>query len=302
MMNTAVNGKWFSYDAVIGYDDRNFFHILWPVLVLFLLVSVIITIINVPRVQQTTDVTVGPRFARLLVEPPAPPPSTPRQVEPPKPEVREETPPPPEKPKPSQEEVIRSAREKASRSGLLALKSQLSDITNNQVIENIHKRRALDKAADIPVQKTSTDVLDSAVTEASKGLDARALEYELGQQQLDARQVTQLDSPVTGAGTRQDNGRGRSWEEIQLVMDSNKGKLNALYNRALRKNPVIAGKLVLRMTIDPAGRVINCEIVSSELGAPDLERKLVARILLFEFPARDVETTTVTYPIEFYPR
>jgi hypothetical protein len=41
--------------------------------------------------------------------------------------------------------------------------------------------------------------------------------------------------------------------------------------------------------------------VSSELGDPKLERKIVARVMLFDFGNRDVETMVVTYPIDFLP-
>ncbi len=58
---------------------------------------------------------------------------------------------------------------------------------------------------------------------------------------------------------------------------------------------------MLRLTIAPSGEVTFCEIVSSELGDQELERKLVQRIKLFRFEARDVEPITTTKPIEFFP-
>ncbi len=93
----------------------------------------------------------------------------------------------------------------------------------------------------------------------------------------------------------------RSREEIELVFDRNKGAIFALYNRALRMDPTLEGKLVLRLTIAPSGEVTACEVVSSELGDPELERKLVQRVMLFRFDARDVEPVTTTKPIDFFP-
>ena len=55
------------------------------------------------------------------------------------------------------------------------------------------------------------------------------------------------------------------------------------------------------VALTPAGEVVECHVVSSELADPDLERKLVARIRMFRFEARDVETMTATKPIEFFP-
>ena len=85
------------------------------------------------------------------------------------------------------------------------------------------------------------------------------------------------------------------------VVGAGWGAIFALYNRALRVDPTLEGKLVLRLTIAPTGEVTFCEIVSSELGDLELERKLVQRVRLFRFEARDVEAITTTKPIDFFP-
>ena len=48
-------------------------------------------------------------------------------------------------------------------------------------------------------------------------------------------------------------------------------------------------------------RFTFCEVVSSELGDPELESKLVARVMLFRFEAKNVESITTTKPIDFFP-
>ena len=58
---------------------------------------------------------------------------------------------------------------------------------------------------------------------------------------------------------------------------------------------------MLRLTISPAGTVTFCEVVSSELGDPDLEQRLVQRAMLFQFETKDVEAITTTKPIDFFP-
>ena len=47
--------------------------------------------------------------------------------------------------------------------------------------------------------------------------------------------------------------------------------------------------------------VMACEVVSSELRAKELERKLVSRVRLFDFGAKNVGVMVVTYPIDFLP-
>ena len=118
------------------------------------------------------------------------------------------------------------------------------------------------------------------------------------------RVESQLDDIAPAGGARRTGTSGkasRSREEIELVFDKNKGAIFSLYNRALRNDPTLEGKLVLRLTIAPNGTVTFCEIVSSELNDPDLESKLVARIKLFRFEAKDVEAITTTKPIDFFP-
>jgi TonB family protein len=105
-----------------------------------------------------------------------------------------------------------------------------------------------------------------------------------------------------GSLQRAGNGKAsRSIEEIKLVFERNKGAIYALYNRALREEPGLQGKVVLELKIAPSGEVLECRIASSELNAAELERKLLARIRQFEFGAKDVEQMVVTWPVDFLP-
>jgi len=92
-----------------------------------------------------------------------------------------------------------------------------------------------------------------------------------------------------GGGTLRRGGSGkasRSIEDIKLVFDRNKGSIYTLYNRALREDPTLQGKVVVKLTIAPSGQVLDCQLVSSELRSPDLERKVLLRIKQFDFGAR----------------
>ena len=108
---------------------------------------------------------------------------------------------------------------------------------------------------------------------------------------------------IDGAGARVTLNRPDKANALNLEMFDALGDTAAVLadNRALRADPTLEGKLVLRLTIAPTGEVTLCEVVSSELGDPDLERKLVLRIKQFRFEARDVEAITTTKPIDFFP-
>lgn len=79
------------------------------------------------------------------------------------------------------------------------------------------------------------------------------------------------------------------------------GGIRYLYNQALRKNPDLEGKLTVRITVNPAGEVLDCEVVESTLGAPELEQAVVKRVLKWNLPAVAPKTLTVTYPFVFFP-
>jgi len=109
-------------------------------------------------------------------------------------------------------------------------------------------------------------------------------------------------SGAGGAVQRGGSGKAsRSVEEIKLVFERNKGSIYAIYNRALREEPGLQGKVVLKLTIAPSGGVVECRLESSELRTPELEAKLLARIRQFDFGAKDVDQMIVTWPVDFLP-
>jgi outer membrane biosynthesis protein TonB len=107
-----------------------------------------------------------------------------------------------------------------------------------------------------------------------------------------------------GAGGSVTKGGGkasRALEDVRLVFERNKGSIYAIYNRALRDEPSLQGKVVLKLVIAPSGAVVDLRIVSSELKMPDVESKLLSRIKTFDFGAKDVNEMSITYPLDFLP-
>ncbi len=119
--------------------------------------------------------------------------------------------------------------------------------------------------------------------------------------------TTQVKDPNLGAsgqGATRAGGSGkasRSADEIALVFTKNKGAIDAMYARALRDNPALQGKVVIELTIAPSGDITAAHVLTSELHDPEFENKLVARIRLFKFEAKDVAALTATKPIDFFP-
>ena len=95
---------------------------------------------------------------------------------------------------------------------------------------------------------------------------------------------------------------GRTDEEIQIVFDRYKGTLYRIYNRELRKDPTLRGKILMRLSIEPDGAVSLCKMESTDLASPELVARIVERIKRFNFgPKEGVQKMTILYPIDFLP-
>jgi len=281
--------------------------------------ALVIAVLPVPSSDRTQVPEVPKRLAKLVLERKAPPPPPPVVEKAPeqKPEpveqkqVKEEPPKPKPKPEPQPEKQVdktEQAREKAKVAGLLPFAQQLAALRDDKTIERLDKTQLAGKVeGTAPLAERS--LITSRVGTSSGGINTAALSRNTGGGGIGDRTTTKVESPVEGlavAGgaaqrTGESNKAARSREEIERVFDVNKGSIYALYNRALRQNPALQGKLVLKLTIEPDGRVSACEVVSSELGDKELEQKLVQRVLLFQFDKRDVERITTTKPIDFLP-
>ena len=110
--------------------------------------------------------------------------------------------------------------------------------------------------------------------------------------------ITGVDRPKAHSGP----GPARTDEEIQIVFDRYKASFYRLYNRELRNNPALKGRMVLRLTIEPDGSVSMCTLQSTDMDAPDLATQVVGRVRTINFGAKDgVPAVTIMYPIDFLP-
>ncbi len=325
-MSNAVALTYRVYDLPWSADaeqDGRFRRQLMIFVVASVLFALLLSFLPVPERDPAETIEIPDRYARLLVEerPPPPPPPivreevVPEPVEPepiveqvvePEPVVQEVV--PVEQPEPEPVDVVAVARERASVAGLLPFAQELAALRDAEIADALVTRDLPGEiTAAAPVNERS--MITSSVGASSGGINTATLSRNTGGSGIGTRTTTVVESPVEAIGpaggavtrTGESNLGSRSREEIERIFDSNKGAIYTLYNRALRTNPTLQGKVVLSITITPDGRVSNCEIVSSELNDPDLEQRLVQRVMLFQFEARDVETVTLTKPIDFFP-
>jgi len=152
------------------------------------------------------------------------------------------------------------------------------------------------------------DILTAKASKGSGGIRTNTLKRQVKGSELAQRKTSSVKSNIESgakiaAKTSSQKGRSatRSQEEIERVFQKNKGAIFSLYNRELRKDPSLQGKVIIELTIAPNGKVTKCSIISSELGHKKLEKRLVSKIKKFKFANKKVPVITVTYPIDFLP-
>jgi TonB family protein len=293
-------------------EQRRLRRVLGAVLGLFIAFGVIIPLLP-EREKSAAPPVVPERVVEFLLERPKPKPkppppvATPKPVELPKPEMSVVKPPPEPKPKPKPQ-AKPDPKQKAASSGLLAMSQQLAELRQLDVATKPDAKPINGGAG----EKTRVDraLLTAKAGEGSTGIVVSTMSsgFGGGAAALKGQDTARVAAPPSGASPADAVERGgrsrkasRTREEIELVFDRNKSAIYALYSRALRDKPTLQGKVVLEVTIAPSGEVTDCRVVSSELNDAELERKLVARVRMFRFEARDVATMTTTKPIEFFP-
>jgi TonB family protein len=276
-------------------------------LIFFAALGILIPLL--PMSERPPPPALPEEVVKLVLEPPPPPPPKPeaKKPEPPKPEAKPEPKPvPPPKPVDRQAE----ARKKAEKSGLLAMKDELEDLrealeptemTSAPMIGRVEgpsraERSLVTSRTGVGSGGINTGKLSSGFGSGPGNLKGHAAGTAVPSfaDKIGADQAQASRSGVGGKASR-------SREEIEIVFDRNKSAIYSLYSRALREQPELQGKVVVQLTIAPSGEITDCRIVSTELNDAELERKLIARIRMFRFEAKDVEAMTTTKPIEFFP-
>jgi len=290
-------------------DERRVRRVLGAAIGLFIGLGLVVPLLPERPRESIVPPPVPDRVVEFLLERPKPPPKPePKPEVQPKPEVVPMVERPRALPAPPTDAPPKpDARKKAAASGLLALSDQLAELRDLDVDKAVPaqslnagagEKSRVDRA--LLTARTGEGSGGIAVSKASSGFGG-------GSTGLAGHTTAKVASSVEAApaGDVQRTGKSskasRTREEVELVFDRNKSAIYALYARALRDNPALQGKVVLEVTIAPSGEVTECRVVSSDLGDADLERKLVARVKMFRFEARDVAPMTTTKPIEFFP-
>lgn len=294
-------------------EDSRYRKILRNMLVVFIIGAVTVPFLSVSELTREQREEVTPQLARIILEkkelpPPVVVPPTAKPTPKPKPvEKKKPVAPKPvekklEKPKPV--DKAEQALKVAQTSGILAFQDDLMEMRDSLDLDGLNSRQM--SRGEASAAKIERSLITGASTAGSGGIKTSDLSRDTGGAALSGRETTRVESTIASTAKKSGQSRsaqlgGRSDEAIRREMDRNKGAIFAIYNRALRKDPLLEGKLVFEMVIDSSGSVSDIKLLSSELKDESLTRKILSRIRLIRFEAKDVLTTRVNYSFDFLP-
>ncbi|PCI51310.1 MAG: hypothetical protein COB51_02120 [Moraxellaceae bacterium] len=298
-------------------QEKRFKLILIIALFLTIAFCLLTFVVDVPEKTRGQAETIPPRLAKfikdkkLIPPPPPPPPKIKEKLEDPKPVEKpkiEEKPKPKPKVKPIAKKKPLTNTEKAARKvakkHISEFSSILSELSEFKPLPNASKRlnKGGGKAA-----KTDRSLITSRTSSKSSGVSVGRASQTVASvsSELIAQETTIVESSIANieasASEHSSQHGKRTREEIQRVFDRNKSSIYALYNRALRKDPGLEGTVVFHIVVEPDGQISLCEIVSSELEDEVLNRKIIAKIRMFNFGSNQVETWDDTFYMDFIP-
>lgn len=210
------------------------------------------------------------------------------------------------------EPEVQIARKSAETKGVLAFKKDFADLLKDAPTSKM----GADARLSNNVSHSSNDALQRAnavskVTGGSGGINASALNRQ-GDASVAPRitdteiKVAHVESAASTGASGADRplskaAGARTEEEIRVVFDQSQTALARIYQRELRSNPTLRGKMVLLVVIEPDGHVSACTVKSTDLPAA-LSADIVARVLKFNFgPKSGAPAFSFSYSIDFLP-
>lgn len=298
-------------------QDKKFYNILLALIALYFVVAVVVPSIERIEVPREIKEQVPAQLTRIVIEKkqlPSPEPITPKP-----PEEKVVEPPEPKKvlkPKPKKVAVEKpvnkrqAAKQKAQSSGLAAMKDEL--LAMREVLEIKPNASKQLQKNDVKQTQVKRKLLAAKVNQQSSALANAKVSQTVASDELSALNTQTIrlsDEEVLASGEGEEQyadsqslDNVRSEMKLRQTLEASKARLYALYNRALRKDPLLKGKVVFNIEIQPSGAISQVVIESSELENAKLERQLLVILRSIDFGAEDVLLMATVWAIEFLPR
>jgi len=289
-------------------QDKTFSKILVTLLVVYLFFGLAVPFLERVEVTREIQEKIPAQLAKIILkEKQLPPPDKPKEP------IKEEVKPEdlkPEKPVEPPKTKRAAAKQKAASSGLAAMKDDLFamrdafDITPSKKASLVKgnseevkiKRKLL--ASQANKQSQSLSVANVGQTVQSDALSTKSTQtVRLAEEEVLAGSADELISEGNDSGL---SGQ-RSEVALRRTLESSKSRLYALYNRALRKDPFLKGKVIFEIEIQADGLISKVVIKSSQLNNKKLERQLTLVLKSIRFSPEEVDTVITIWAIEFLP-
>jgi hypothetical protein len=294
-----------------GEDDKLFRKALAAALLLSLLIGGLLPLIELPVRDRWEVIEVPERLTRLIRE----------ETKPPPPPIQVEAEPREIEPEPSEEPILaeksaaepspkQTPKQSAETKGILAFREKFSGLAENRPVARLGAQARINRSGEASSGRPQRSLVTTQGPGSSGGINLAALSRDIGGgggpeiEGVEVGRATSSIGAISGPERPLSGGPGpaRTDEEIQIVFDRHKAALYRLYNRELRRDPTLKGQMVLRIKIEPDGKVTLCEVTSTDMKAPNLAAQVVGRVKTFDFGAKDgVPAITILYPIDFLP-
>jgi TonB family protein len=139
---------------------------------------------------------------------------------------------------------------------------------------------------------TTETIGDEKVTGVGVRRGVRKVDVERGEERT-------VPKPQIGTGTAEVEGGSLDPAKISSVVRRRLAAIKGCYERSLRRNPDLQGKISVRFTIGPTGAVVEISVESNTMGDEEVARCIVSVMRGWRFPKPEGGSVTVAYPFIF---
>lgn len=188
---------------------------------------------------------------------------------------------------PSVVDVLGTMKDKTDKfKSLDEVLENMSGLKKNQPVEILDRK--LVKSKDIAIShKEEIDNLIADVGEVKT--------YELAKK---GDFIIQKPESIEGAASSNSK---RDPQAINLVVASHRASIKMSYEKFLKRDPNLKGKIAIKITIAASGSVSSVVVVENTTGNHEFELEVVRKIQLWQFEPVTDGDVTVSYPFVFTP-
>jgi len=293
-------------------QDKKFSRILLILLAVYFVIAIVVPFLTQVEVQREAKEQLPVHLAKIILKEKQLPIIEKKIIEKKipedkKPEVKDDVEKEKEKPKtPKTKREV--AKQKATTSGLAAMKDELFAMRDSFEIKPNATPLNAQKTTETKIKRK---LLAAQTNKQSSILAAENISRTVVSDELSTRNTQQIrlseeevlagEDVLVEQQLNETNSRVRSEMSLRRALEAHKSRLYARYNRALRKDPFLQGKVLFEIEIQPNGKVTKVSIKSSELNNSKLDKQLMAILRSIRFSKENVEVMVTIWAIDFLP-